>query len=199
MKLFDLHIHSKFSFDSNAEVEAIIEKLLRKGYAGFSITDHNTVEHISYIQKLNLSGMLFIPGYEYTAEGIDLLIYNVFVLPRENLKVVEVIDFVHENDGVVVLPHPAKHFESYTAEILNKVDGIEVKNKRYFQLTSKLETVFKINLSSFAKRYNKAEFFNSDSHNLENLATAATIINANTVEEFIWCVKNRLCFPLEKV
>lgn len=199
MNCFDLHIHSRFSFDSNAEIEHIIEKLVEKKYYGFSITDHNTVAHIEYIQKLNLPGLVFIPGIEYTVEGFDLLLYNIYELPPENFSLVQVEEFVKSRNGVIVLAHPARYFISISSTLLKCIDGLEVINPRYQKLSIQLEKTYKINITQWCQKQKKALFANSDSHNLKDIGKVGTYISATNIDEFIWAVKNNLCYPSDSI
>ncbi len=198
MNLFDLHIHSKFSFDSNATIEAIVEKLVDKKYFGFSITDHNTVEHLEYIQKLKIKDLLFISGIEYTVEGFDLLCYNIWELPPENSNLMQAVEWIKSRGGIIVLAHPVRYFLEITANLLNAVDGLELINRRYFKLSVEFENIYKINYTDWCRRQNKALFANSDSHNLEELGTVGTYIPVQSSDEFVWAVRNKLCLPIEK-
>lgn len=199
MNCFDLHIHSNFSFDSNAPIEDIIEKLIDKKYFGFSITDHNTVSHIEYIQRLDLPNLLFIPGMEYTVEGFDLLLYNIYEMPQENSSLIETIEFVKKRGGIIVLAHPATYFMNISTTLLANIDGLELINRRYRKLPTQIVKTYKIDFIEWCKRQNKALFANSDSHNLKNLGKVGTYITATNIDEFIWSVKNNLCFPSEKI
>jgi predicted metal-dependent phosphoesterase TrpH len=197
MNCFDLHIHSNFSFDSDATIEDIIEKLIEKKYYGFSITDHNTTKHIEYIRKLNLQNILFIPGFEYSVNEVDLLLYNVEELPPENSNLISVIEFAQKRNGVVVLAHPARYITNISSELLKNVDGLEITNLRYSNLPALLEKSYKIDVIQWCKKQNKALFANSDSHNLKDLGKVGTYIPAQNIDDFLWAVKNKLCFPAE--
>ncbi len=199
MNCFDLHIHSNHSFDSKAHIEDIIEKLVDKRYYGFSITDHNTITHIEYIQRLNLQNLLFIPGIEYTAEGIDLLLYNVYELPPENSTLAQTVEFVRNKNGIIVLAHPARYFMSISSTLLANIDGLELINKRYKKLPDVIEKAYKINFMEWCKRQKKALFANSDSHSIKDIGKVGTYISATNIDEFIWAVKNNLCFPSDEI
>ena len=70
----DMHLHSKYSADSNSKIDDIIEKAKTLGI-GIAITDHNCVEG-SLKAIDNKKGILVIPGIEVCSrEGIDILFY----------------------------------------------------------------------------------------------------------------------------
>jgi len=55
----DLHIHSKYSYDSRMEPRRIVELCKRKGYDVISITDHDTLagslEAKEYEKEFNIT------------------------------------------------------------------------------------------------------------------------------------------------
>ncbi|MFN7181263.1 MAG: PHP domain-containing protein [Planctomycetota bacterium] len=198
MNLFDLHIHSNFSFDCDVPVENIVEKLIKKGYTGFSITDHNTIKHLEYIERLNIKELIFVPGFEWTVDGFDLLCYNIRDLPPDNISLTEVIEWVKSRGGKIVLAHPARYLIEITSSLLSIVDGLELINRRYSRLATEFENRYHINFQGWCKKQEKALFGNSDAHTLKDLGMVGTYIPARNLDEFVWAVENRLCFPVEK-
>ena len=45
---FDLHIHSKYSYDGVLEPKRIVEIAMAKGLAGIAITDHHIIKREEY-------------------------------------------------------------------------------------------------------------------------------------------------------
>jgi len=63
----DLHIHTNAS-DGRWTPERLVNEVVKTGIRLFSVTDHDTVDNISAVQKLATdAGVLFIPGVEISA------------------------------------------------------------------------------------------------------------------------------------
>ena len=41
---FDLHVHTRFSKDSDADIDAIIHHAKKNGLDGFAVCDHDVIE-----------------------------------------------------------------------------------------------------------------------------------------------------------
>ena len=67
LKKIDLHIHTKNSDGDYSESE-IIELLKEKEVEIFSITDHDNIDSIYNIKKINLKDMTYIPGVELSVK-----------------------------------------------------------------------------------------------------------------------------------
>ena len=129
---FDLHIHSKYSYDSISQPKKILEIAQKKGLAGIAITDHGTVrggiEAMTISNKLNL-GLFVISGIEVATEYGDIL--GLFLSEEiKSRNTLDVIDEIKAKGGIAVLPHPYKRASKIQQEILSKIDAIEVFNAR---------------------------------------------------------------------
>ena len=75
----DLHIHSNYS-DSTCSPKEILDKARKIKLDVISITDHDTLAALSEVEKLDLSGVNFIPGVEMSCEAggysYHILAYN---------------------------------------------------------------------------------------------------------------------------
>ncbi|MFI3230649.1 MAG: PHP domain-containing protein [bacterium] len=70
--MIDLHMHTHYS-DGELNAEAIIDLALEKGMNAISITDHDTMEAVTYIRENNidLKGLELINGIEFSV-GVDV-------------------------------------------------------------------------------------------------------------------------------
>ena len=66
MNKYDLHIHSKFS-DGEYSPEEIVKKLKENEIKIFSITDHDNIDSIKAMKKVDTNGLIYIPGIEFSA------------------------------------------------------------------------------------------------------------------------------------
>jgi predicted metal-dependent phosphoesterase TrpH len=132
MMYFDLHVHSKYSFDSLMEVKTIIKVANKKNLNGLAITDHNTIIGGKNACEKNRSPPLIIIGSEVSTDVGDIigLFLTDDIKYRDSL---EVLDQIESQGGVSVFPHPFKGHrltDDKTMEILRRVDCVEVLNSR---------------------------------------------------------------------
>ena len=130
----DLHLHTSFSPDSLMPPSRLVERCLATGLMCIAVTDHNTLRGALEVQRL--APFTVILGEEIrTAEGEMVgLFLREEVPPR--LSVQETARRVHEQGGLVALPHPFDRFRRsvITAKGLEEarlhVDIIEAFNAR---------------------------------------------------------------------
>jgi len=171
---FDLHVHSKYSYDSNLSPEKIIKFARKKGLNGVAITDHNTILGGIETSKINKDkDFHVIVGEEIKTEYGDI----VALFIREEIKArnfEDVVEEIKNQEGLSVLAHPFRHFKS-PEKIINKLDLVEGFNAR-----SKAEDNLKA--IEIAKKYNKALCAGSDVHFSFELGMGRTIANEEIEE-----------------
>ncbi|MCR5107368.1 MAG: PHP domain-containing protein [Lachnospiraceae bacterium] len=64
--MVDLHIHSRAS-DGSDSIKELLEKVRGAGISVFSLTDHDTIDGISEMEKMVPDDMRFIRGIEFTS------------------------------------------------------------------------------------------------------------------------------------
>ena len=104
MKL-DLHVHTGHSFDSSGEPAEIIRAAEVVGLDAIAITDHDTMSAVGLVKKLS-SKITIIPGMEITSmQGTHVigLFLQSEIISRD---IFEIIDEIHAQDGLVLMPHP---------------------------------------------------------------------------------------------
>lgn len=127
---YDLHLHSRHSFDSLTSPRGIVRAARRARLAGIAVTDHGTIAGGLETQALSPPGLLVIVGAEiYTDVGdIVCLFLSREIRGRDPL---EVIAETHRQGGVAFLPHPLRsHPKVIPDEVLDALDGYEVLNSR---------------------------------------------------------------------
>ena len=173
----DLHIHSCFSPDSYSKPKNIIEAAKKKGLSGIAVTDHYTIKGGLEALKANQDpNFQVIVGMEAKTDCGDLI--GLF-LTKELVshKALEVIDEIHAQGGIAVLPHPLRSHE-LTEEILKKVDAIEVFNAG----TKPEQNEQAIEL---AKKYAKPMLCGSDAHFLSEVGRCQNIFSSNDIKKEI--------------
>lgn len=154
---FDLHIHSKYSFDSFMDIEKIIKVAKKRGIDGIAIADHNTIKGGREVLKIGKNqDFITICGSETATDMGDIV--GLFVTEEINTRnALEVVDEIKSQGGLSILPHPYKRAEKIADELLRKVDGVEGLNAR--TITSKNEMAKEI-----AAKYNLPMTAGSDAH-----------------------------------
>lgn len=125
-KRYSLHIHSKYSFDSLMEPKKILLLAKKRGIECISITDHNTMKAYKNRDWMKVPNVEVIPGMEINTNMGDLVALQI----QEEIKsrnFEEVIDEIHSQGGIAILPHPYKGHKN-VSDIAKKVDAIEIWN-----------------------------------------------------------------------
>jgi len=167
---FDFHIHSKYSFDSIISPEKIVKVSKNKGLKGIAIVDHNSIQGGLEARKYETEDFFVILGSEIKTDVGDII--GIFI--NEDITsqdVFSVIDEVHEQNGIAILPHPFRGIKNgrFSDELLKKIDVIEGYNSR---ISSKKN----LRAQEFAKRNNLPVIGGSDAHFYGEIGAARTIM-----------------------
>ena len=167
--LVDFHVHSIYSFDSLMSPREILREAKMKGLRGIAITDHNTIEGAIEAQKLNRDPELtVIIGAELKTEVGEII--GIFLKNGIfSKKIREVIDEIHSQGGLVILPHPYKYKRTIFSDksILEKIDFIESFNSRCTPKQNRKAQLL-------AESLNKPGVGGSDAHFLPEIGNAKT-------------------------
>ena len=107
----DLHIHTRYSGDTDADPEEIIERAIEVGLDGIAVTEHSSFEASDPLERMKehyQGAILIVRGVEFsTAEG-HCLVFGVDTdrLLSKYAPVREVIELVNAAGGAVVPSHP---------------------------------------------------------------------------------------------
>lgn len=171
---FDLHVHSKYSYDSFLSPERILKIAKKKGLDGVAITDHNTIK--GGIEALKIEkgeDFKVIVGAEMKTEYGDIvgLCLNEEIRSR---KFVEVIEEIKAQGGLSVLAHPYRQYEN-PEEIVDRVDLIEGFNARSRKADN--ERAYEL-----ANRFKKPVTAGSDAHSGFEVGRGRTVVNSEVKE-----------------
>lgn len=167
----DFHIHTRFSRDSILSEDKFIRVAVERGLTHVAVTNHNNAEGAMAVRdrvaELGLTDQLHvILGEEVsTADGEVVGIFLERTIPR-GLSADETADAIHQQGGLVSIPHPfdpfrASHIRREPLERLaeaGKVDMVEVFNSRVTFTRHNQEA------AEFAARYGLPGIACSDSH-----------------------------------
>ena len=122
----DLHVHSRFSGDTDAEPEELIMHAIKQGLHGIAFTEHYSYEVSEPLEELKeqyKDKVMIFRGVEFSALEGHCLIFgvNTDALPIKHLPLKEVIIIVNEEGGVVIPSHPYRKGNSLGDVIKNAI------------------------------------------------------------------------------
>jgi hypothetical protein len=171
MLTFDLHIHSRYSFDSYLDPSCIVEAAKRKGLTGIAVVDHNTIQGAVEAEKIAKQELIVICATEINTEIGDVvgLFINRDIRAR---KFEDVVSEIKAQGGIAVLAHPYKRKRTVTPEILQKIDAVESFNAR--------NGINNREAMLLARRYNLPVVGGSDAHFAFEIGRGRTLLDGST-------------------
>ena len=171
---FDLHIHSKYSYDSFLSPERIIKIAKKKGLDGIAVTDHNTLRGGIEALKINEDkDFKVIVGAEMKTEYGDII--GLFLEDEiRTSKFEEVIEKIKSQGGLSVLAHPYRQYK-FPEKIIDRVDLVETFNARSGKEDN--ERAYKL-----AKKFKKSMIAGSDAHLSFEIGRGRTRVNSEVKE-----------------
>lgn len=195
---FDLHVHSRYSKDSKASLDDILNAALEKGLDGFAICDHDTIEGGIACEKrakelgLNIT---VIPGVEVSSSKGHILVLGTRKNIEPLLSPEETIERARQLGGVVIIPHPYKQSSHGIGDFEGlDIDAVEVFNSRCLFNDANRKAEIEAN------RLGIPGVAGSDSHIPEMVGQAYTEIDAseNTLEAVLMTIKEGKVAPAGK-
>ncbi len=185
----DLHIHTKYSFDSSINPKTLVDQLYAHEYIkAIAVTDHGSVEGCRRVSELArvYTDVLVIPGVEVgTPEG-DLVVLGKAELPPKPWGIREVIDFGRENGCLTVVPHPYREYGLGSLAKKFSFDAIEVLNGCSSTQINKLA-------ENLARETGLPGIAGSDAHHASELWTVYTEIQASLdIDEVLKAIRKGL-------
>ena len=188
--IIDMHIHEQtYSFDSFMKLTDIVHRSKEIGLDGICITDHDSNHLKEYAKEISLAMdfPIFVGAEILTFEG-DALAFGVDLLPERKMYVHELIEYVHNQGGVVISAHPYRKNNRGMEDKIKttkNLDGIEGLNG---------STPVDLNLKAYdaALLQNIPVFGGSDAHRLERVGKYATKFprKIQTMEELVGAIKS---------
>ena len=169
---FDLHIHSKYSYDSFLSPKKIIQIAKKRGLDGIAVTDHNTIKGGVETSKINKDDdFSVIVGSEIKTEYGDIigLFLNEEIKSR---KFIQVAEDIKDQGGLVVLAHPFRKGINFPIELLKHIELIEAFNARSPRSLNERAL-------EFAKKFKKPMTAGSDAHIGFEIGHGRTILSGD--------------------
>jgi predicted metal-dependent phosphoesterase TrpH len=174
-KKYDLHMHTWYSSDSRNNPREILRNAKKAGLDGIAITDHGTIEGALVTKALNDDkDFEVIIGEEVSTEKGDVIALHIKE-PVKGRDLLKVIEKIHEQDGLVVIPHPFRPTQRFgypLDRLKGKIDAIETVNSRTPDFSNE-------EAAKAAKRLSVASVGSSDAHILLDIGNAYTIFEGD--------------------
>lgn len=204
MKL-DMHCHTlEGSPDGHVAIKDYIEELKKQGFDGMLVTDHDSYDGFRYYEsnlKDEIKDFVVLKGIEYDTldaghvivimpTGVDMKLFEHRGLPVRIL-----IHIVHEYGGILGPAHPCGEpflsifstgrFKKREKSIAKRFDFIEGYNCGEDDIDNDKAL-------NIAREYNKPATGGSDSHKLDNVGLAYTILeeDVHSEDELISYIKS---------
>ncbi len=160
---YDLHLHTFHSPDSLSSYQGIIERVQRRGLTGIAVTDHNSIQGALALAKIAPFPVIVAEEIR-TREGEIIGYFLEEEIPR-GLGLEESIARVHEQGGVVTVPHPVDRVRHSSAigeaallRVMEQIDLIEGYNARCVYPADNLRA------QQLARQHGKPLTAGSDAH-----------------------------------
>ena len=183
----DLHTHTSWSHDCLVEPAELLDHAERQGIGALAITDHNAFGGaLEAVQLARDRELAVIAGEEVKTSGQGEVI-GLFLqeeIPR-GLEFGDTIAAIHEQGGLVYLPHPFDRMHAIPDAAtlhrhLAEIDVFEAYNARL------LFEQYNDEALRFARKYNLTMGAGSDAHVLQGLGTGGLRMRAfRDPEEFL--------------
>ena len=138
----DLHVHSKYSGDTDSDPEECVVLAVEQGLNGLAFTEHYSYEaseHAESLREKYEDVITIFRGVEYSAEEGHCLIFGVNAdrLLSPYTPIEDVLKVVNEAGGVVIPSHPFRRGNSLGEMLLTltglcAIEGFNGANMRAF-------------------------------------------------------------------
>lgn len=179
----DMHVHTKYSGDNDAEPEDVLEVAIAKGLDGIVFTEHYSYEASWYVEELSekyRNVISIFRAVEFSSAQGHCLIFglNTDNLLKHHADIHEVIAVVRMHGGVVIPSHPYRGYNSLghvlkTTEGFSAIEGYNGCNMHGMNEQAVL----------VAKELNLPFTGGSDAHRPEDVGSCYTLFYEPVTEE----------------
>jgi hypothetical protein len=130
-----MHTHSEYSPDSRAPLRAFADAAAAAKLDVVCLTDHNTIEGALRLREMAVPFRVIVGEEIHSQDGEIIGLFLERVVPP-GLSAAETIVRIHEQDGLVYVPHPfsrnrLRHIRRAALDrIADRVDALEIFNAR---------------------------------------------------------------------
>ncbi len=191
----DLHVHSKYSWDSLSPIENILKQAKKREIDIIAITDHNTIEGAKKAQSLSKKfGVEVVIGEEITTKEGDLIALFIKDLVAPYQSALSTIKEIHKQGGLAIIPHPDNCLLNSMRSCTSKKAFIEVDGIEFFNGSTKawFGNIHYAKLKRLNKAvYKKAIIGGSDAHLTRHVGCCHTLFIGNKPKDLYLAIKER--------
>ena len=129
----DMHLHTNRSFDSLNDPVTLLQVAASRGVNRVCVTDHNQIATALDL-KQRFPDQIIVGEEVKTAEGVDVIGLFIHTLIPKGTPARATCDLIHEQGGMVYVPHPFARGKGGGGRILavieDQVDAVEGFNAR---------------------------------------------------------------------
>lgn len=135
----DYHLHTSYSYDSEASLDEILMRAKAARLDRLCVTDHDTIEGALRLREMAGTDLEVVVGCEFsTDDGSQIIgLYLSRLLPQRGTR--DLLEAIRSDGGQVLLPHPfrrssgifrpeMKRTPAYVDEVLSHTDLVESFN-----------------------------------------------------------------------
>ena len=172
----DLHNHTRYSLDSRVNPVDLVAHARRAGLDGIAVTDHNAVRGVGEAEAAAGTDFVVIPAIEVSTESGHVLGYGVREVVPRDLSVEETVDRIIALGGVPVAAHPYRFWSG-----LGEVAILGAPFVAYETHNSRTLRGANDRAGSLARSRKVGETGGSDSHFLDEIGRAVTVVDAGSL------------------
>ena len=174
--LLDLHNHTRYSPDSRVSPADLVVRARHLGLAGVALTDHNSVGGIQEAEAAAGGEFVIVPAIEVSTAAGHILAYGVREVVPRDLSPAETVERIIALGGVPVAAHPYRFWSGLGEEAISGVPfaAYETYNSRTLRRGN-------VRAQALAHARKVGETGGSDSHFLDEVAKAVTVVDAGTI------------------
>ena len=179
----DLHVHSKFSGDNDADPEETVLQAIKANLYGLAFTEHYSYEVSEYAEHLrekHAENIKIFRGVEFSSADGHCLVFGVNTdrLSIKNASMEEVVSIVNEKGGVVIPTHPFRGNNSIGESVRNLKGLCAVEGYNGYSHHSRNKKALKI-----ADELNLPFTGGSDSHAPQEVGSCYTEFNTEVTQD----------------
>ena len=177
--LCDMHMHTHHSWDCTTTAEELVASALRRGLGAIAVTDHNTIagglEVARRVREQGLPLRVIVGSEIKTAEEGEVIGLFLHDEIPARLSFAETVARIHDQGGLVSIPHPFDRLHTTPSEDLlvrhlAEIDVFEICNAR---LTFEADNR---KAAAFAQRHGLTVGAGSDAHVPQGIGTGAITV-----------------------
>jgi predicted metal-dependent phosphoesterase TrpH len=150
MEKIDMHIFTTISHprEGAATPKEAVKIAIKRGMQGLGIADHDRLGAAKEAREFAPKDFIILEGVEIRALEGHVVAFGIEKCDLRFVPLVEVLDFIKDNDGLALLPHPnikimaTSIVEPFISEFRKDFEGMYLLSTRHLLFYPKLKEVY---------------------------------------------------------